>query len=177
MSNKPYQVPQGAAAGADRWLTIRHHDNIQQCLQTLRDKKYVIIATDLGNGAINMEDEAFPATVRRMLGSGDDELKLAVFFGNEARGISKYLAAHADMRFFLPMKGFAQSFNVSVSAAVTLTILRNHGFLSKPLDPKDHDTLYASSLIRSVSNSLSLLRQEGVEVDEYHAPDPAYDRD
>ena len=42
---------------------------------------------------------------------------VALVFGNERRGVSPGLLEAADASFYLPMAGFTQSFNISVSAS------------------------------------------------------------
>jgi tRNA (guanosine-2'-O-)-methyltransferase len=45
---------------------------------------------------------------------------VALVFGNESRGVSEEALARADARYVIPMRGFVQSLNVSVAAAVSL---------------------------------------------------------
>src|SRR5260221_14756292 len=49
--------------------------------------------------------------------------KLAIVMGNELRGTSDYTIQHADQKIFIPMHGFTESFNISVSAAICLNTL------------------------------------------------------
>lgn len=46
--------------------------------------------------------------------------KIALAFGSEGYGISDFLSKMSDVTFSIPMVGFVQSFNVSVSVALTL---------------------------------------------------------
>src|SRR5438445_13297723 len=46
--------------------------------------------------------------------------KIALLFGNEQNGLSATALAHADMFVKIPMYGFVESFNVSVSVALCL---------------------------------------------------------
>ena len=46
--------------------------------------------------------------------------KLAIVFGTENVGLSEYALANADEYVHIPMYGFTQSFNVSVSVALCL---------------------------------------------------------
>jgi tRNA (guanosine-2'-O-)-methyltransferase len=45
---------------------------------------------------------------------------VALVFGHESRGVSPEALDRADVLFAIPMRGFVQSFNVSVAAAVSL---------------------------------------------------------
>ena len=55
---------------------------------------------------------------------------LALVFGNEESGVSQEASNLADGGFFIPMGGFTQSLNLSVTVAVTLFSLR-HKALSR----------------------------------------------
>lgn len=47
----------------------------------------------------------------------------AIVLGNEERGISQSMRSLADETFAIPMRGFAQSFNMSVACSVILAHL------------------------------------------------------
>ena len=49
---------------------------------------------------------------------GDD--KWAIVFGNENRGVSRFVRRHADQSFWLPTVGFVESINVSVACGKRL---------------------------------------------------------
>lgn len=42
------------------------------------------------------------------------------FFGAEKKGISEYTKKHADVFLKIPMQGFTESLNISVSAAIIM---------------------------------------------------------
>ena len=52
------------------------------------------------------------------------DTKVAIIFGNERLGISDYALEHADTFVTIPMYGFTQSYNASVSAALVAYELR-----------------------------------------------------
>ena len=49
---------------------------------------------------------------------------MAVFFGTEMNGLSDEVLNEADYKVNIPMYGFTESFNISVSAAILLSSLR-----------------------------------------------------
>ena len=49
--------------------------------------------------------------------------KMAIVFGSEAVGVSDTMLAAADRRVYLPLHGFADSLNLSVSTALVLQLL------------------------------------------------------
>jgi tRNA (guanosine-2'-O-)-methyltransferase len=67
---------------------------------------YRIVGSDLG-ADIALEDMTF------------DEPTVLVL-GNERDGLTPRMLGHCDATFHIPMHGFAQSFNVSVAAAISL---------------------------------------------------------
>ena len=57
------------------------------------------------------------------------DCKIAIVFGNELTGATVRSKTLADDTVFLPMRGFAESLNLSVSVAVALTHLRSKGLM------------------------------------------------
>jgi len=51
------------------------------------------------------------------------EEKLALFFGRETEGLSPEVLEQADDFIYIPMQGFTESLNISVSAAIILQTL------------------------------------------------------
>ncbi len=98
------------AMGAQKWVDLHPYDNWQQCLEDLRRKGYRIIATTPHNDSCLLED--FDVTQ-----------KSALVFGTERKGISSEIMEQADGFLKIPMRGFTESFNISVSAAIILQSL------------------------------------------------------
>ncbi len=80
-------------------------------LEALRARGYRIVATSPHAEAWGLEDVPL-------------DRPLALLFGNEREGLSPYALAHADASLRLPMYGFVESFNISVSVAIALSHLR-----------------------------------------------------
>ncbi|NDG53047.1 MAG: TrmH family RNA methyltransferase [Flavobacteriia bacterium] len=104
------------AMGASNWLTVNRYDknenNTLDCIQSLKNKGYRIVATSPHNsqtGLINFD-----------LSKG----KTALFFGTEVEGLSDVVLENADEHLHIPMYGFTESFNLSVSAAICLYEMR-----------------------------------------------------
>jgi tRNA (guanosine-2'-O-)-methyltransferase len=77
--------------------------------------------------------------------------RLAVVFGNEHHGVSPEMRAWADGTFSIPMRGFVESLNISVAAAITLQTLARDG---RPrLEPGRQRELLARFLMNSVKNA------------------------
>ncbi len=103
--------------GADKWLEIHRYrtrgaNNSETCFSKLKSEGYRIYVADPAEDGIAIDDVSI------------DE-KIALVFGNELRGVSDYAVQHADAKVRIPMYGFTESLNVSVSVAISLnTILK-----------------------------------------------------
>ncbi|MEM7187318.1 MAG: RNA methyltransferase [Bacteroidota bacterium] len=95
------------AMGAQKWVTVHRHQNVLHCMQQLRSDGYRIIATT-------------PHGEARSLDAFDFRPKTAFFFGKESDGISEEVREGADGFLTIPMFGFTESLNISVSAAIIL---------------------------------------------------------
>ncbi len=111
-----YEVNDEIALGSSKWLTLYHHNeektNTLSCIKNLRDEGYRIIATTPHQYDCSIEE--LPV-----------DSKLALFFGTELNGISQNIMDEADGFVKIPMFGFTESFNISVSAALSLYELTN----------------------------------------------------
>lgn len=107
-----YQINPDVVKGSDKWLTLnkynKEEDNTSYCLNTLKEQGYRIVVTSPHKEDVMLEDLSIE--------SG----KIALVFGNELEGISKAAIEAADEFVKIPMFGFTESFNISVSAAIIL---------------------------------------------------------
>ena len=95
------------AMGAQKWVDIHRYTNTSVCIENLRSQGYKIIATT-------------PHTDTCVLDDFELTEKVALFFGTEKDGLSKEAMSQADGFLKIPMLGFTESFNISVSAAIIL---------------------------------------------------------
>ena len=107
-----FEPSSDVALGSSKWLTVRHYNaengaNTRRCLQELKDFGYRIAATCLSSDA-------------DVLSNVSVQEPLALCFGNEENGLSATAMELADMKITIPIHGFTQSFNISVSAALCL---------------------------------------------------------
>ena len=104
------------AMGASNWLTVNRYDknenNTLDCIQSLKNKGYRIVATSPHNSQTEL--------INFDLSKG----KTALFFGTEVEGLSDVVLENADEHLHIPMYGFTESFNLSVSAAICLYEMR-----------------------------------------------------
>ena len=105
------------AMGAQKWVDINKYDTIGNCIDTLKEKGYQIIATTPHNDSC-------------LLHEFDVTKKSAFFFGTEKEGLSEEVMSKADGYLKIPMVGFTESLNISVSAAIIIQDLTNRLRLS-----------------------------------------------
>lgn len=130
--------------GADKWLDVRKWDAPSPCVADLRARGFQVIATSL--------EAATP------LDEVDFRRPTALVFGNERDGVSREVLDAADARVILPMSGFAQSFNISVAAALMLYHARCAG-AGPDLDSAQQELLRARYFLKSVEHPEALLRR------------------
>ncbi|MDC8003702.1 RNA methyltransferase [Aureisphaera galaxeae] len=95
------------AMGAQKWVDVHRHQKVEDCIQFLRAQGYQIVATT-------------PHDDSCMLQEFDVTQKSAFFFGTEKEGVSNIVLENADQFLKIPMFGFTESLNISVSAAIIL---------------------------------------------------------
>jgi tRNA (guanosine-2'-O-)-methyltransferase len=109
-----YEVNPDVALGSSKWLTLhkynRTENNTLACLSELKSRGYRIVCTT------PHKDDHTPETLP--LGQ-----KTALVFGTELEGLTPEALSMADDFVKIPMFGFTESLNISVSAAVLLHTL------------------------------------------------------
>ncbi len=107
-----YRVNPGVALGSSQWLTLTryntHEENTLLAIENLKQQGYRIVATMPYDTDVNLE--VFDL----------EKGKCAFFFGTEMYGLSQTVLSRADEFMKIPMFGFVESFNISVSCAVSL---------------------------------------------------------
>ena len=100
------------AMGAQKWVDINRFDSMGECIKNLKAKGYRIIATT-------------PHEKDCLMADFDISTPAALFFGTERDGISQEVLDQADGFLKIPMNGFTESLNISVSAAIIIQNLTN----------------------------------------------------
>jgi tRNA (guanosine-2'-O-)-methyltransferase len=111
-----YQLNVRVLKGSNKWINLERYraknvNNTNVCYDTLRDQGYRILVADPSADGVAVNDIE-PA-----------EGKIAIVFGNELRGASDYAIQNADQKVRIPMYGFTESLNISVSVAICLNTL------------------------------------------------------
>ncbi|TNF45526.1 MAG: TrmH family RNA methyltransferase [Bacteroidetes bacterium] len=107
-----FQVDTEVTMGSSKWLTINRHSNNKnnsaEAIQHLKKMGYRIVATSPHSNDVDLPNFDI------------EKGKIALVFGSELPGISKVIMQEADEFLKIPMYGFTESYNISVSAAIIL---------------------------------------------------------
>ena len=101
------QIDREIAMGAQKWVDLNRYSNTKSCIKALKQKGYQIVATT-------------PHVEDCDLIDFDISKKSCFFFGRETKGLSQQVIDNADCFLKIPMVGFTESLNISVSAAIIL---------------------------------------------------------
>lgn len=101
------RLDKNIAMGAQQWVDVHRYETTEKCIETLRKKGYRVIATT-------------PKKNSCLLNDFEIEGKTALLFGTEREGLSEEALKTSDGFLKIPMLGFTESLNVSVSAAIIL---------------------------------------------------------
>ena len=101
------RLDKNIAMGAEQWVDVHRYKTTSDCIGELQDRGYQIIATTPHH------DSAF-------LHDFELDTKTALFFGTEKEGLSQEVMQKADGFLKIPMVGFSESLNISVSAAIII---------------------------------------------------------
>jgi len=145
--------------GASNWVTLNRYNgaemNTTQALSKLRKDGYRIVVATPHEHDVDLEDFD--------LGKG----KAAIVFGCERPGLTDWATAEADEFMKIPMVGFTESLNVSVSVAVTLhhltNQLRNHSAINWKLSEEEKQKVMLDWLRMSLKRA-DLLEDKFIEL-------------
>jgi tRNA (guanosine-2'-O-)-methyltransferase len=137
----PFAVARSVARGAEKWIDVTCHETPATAIAWARAAGMPLVAT-------HPEGEIEPEELAEMP-------RVAVVLGNEREGIHGELALACAGRVRVPMRGFVESLNVSVTAAILLHAATR----GRPgdLDPETRHRLYARGLYLSVPHAEDVL--------------------
>ena len=148
-----YEINHQIALGSNKWLSIhRYNDlgnNTMHCLQSLKEKGYKIVAT-------------LPCEEDRLLDDISIDEKSAFLFGTELNGLTKEAIDMADEFVKIPMYGFTESYNVSVSVALTMMNVNERlrkSLINWSLSEEEIRELELEWLKKSIKDSDNILKQ------------------
>lgn len=110
-----YKVNEEIAMGAQKWVRPKalHAENgtYENAIKTIKSKGYKLIATSPHADGHTLEDL-------------DISTPICIALGSERHGLHPEIMQHADGFVMIPMVGFTESLNVSVTAGILMYRLR-----------------------------------------------------
>ncbi len=103
----PKKSGKRSSSSGNKWINVINHDDIDECMESIRNEGFLICCTDLRKDSVSIYDFDFTR-------------KIALVVGNERYGVSDSMSKHADHNLFVPQIGMIRSLNVSVATAVIL---------------------------------------------------------
>lgn len=149
-----FNINPQVVVGSTKWLNLKKYNeegnNTRTALKQLKKDGYRIVATSSHINDVNLQD----FDLKRG--------KAAFIFGTEGPGISDIVKEEADEYMRIPMYGFSESLNISVSAAITLqhisTQLRASN-IKWHLSEKEAEEIYLEWLLKSIKKSQLLVEE------------------
>jgi tRNA (guanosine-2'-O-)-methyltransferase len=143
----PWSPNHTVTQGCDKWLDLHRHDGWAACAAALKEKGFKLYVSAVREGAVSLFDLDF---------SG----RCALVFGNERHGVSDEALAAADQVFWIPMRGFTRSLNISAAASAALTravaFRKERLGVEGDLTPEERDALRARFMELSVKQRRKL---------------------
>ncbi len=102
------------SVGANKWVYVKYFNSVSECISHLRKNLYTIAVTsshEKGKKNVNLYEVEFT------------QKRLAVWFGNESKGISDEAVNNADMCIYIPMGGIVESLNLGTSTGIILSYI------------------------------------------------------
>lgn len=141
---KNMKLGKRTSSGARKWLDVFLTNDLEACVQTVKEKYQRLLGTRLSEESDSLFDL-------------DLTLSTALVFGNEKKGISADLSRHLDGNYIIPQVGFVESLNISVACAVSLYEVyrqrEQQGNYDLPFDPAN---TAQKNLFESYSDRASL---------------------
>ena len=140
-----FSVSSIVAAGSERWVDVLRHASPEVATQYLLERGFELVETHPKGELTPEELAALP--------------RVALILGNEHRGVDAALSRAATRRVRIPMRGFVESLNVSVCAAVLLQSMTRAR--AGDLPPLVREHLYARALFQTVPRASRVLEALG----------------
>jgi tRNA (guanosine-2'-O-)-methyltransferase len=120
-----FSAAKGVTRGAHRWLDLHRFPEAGAAIGAMKARGFRVLAT-LPDATLSIEDVPVAAP-------------LAVVFGNEHDGVSRSVIDACDGAVTVPMFGFTESYNLSVTVGLCMSrlVARRRAYIGSPgdLDP------------------------------------------
>ena len=145
----PRRIDKEIAMGAQKWVDINRYNSANECISQLKKAGYRLIATSPHGDAETPEDFNISSPA-------------AIIFGTEKEGLSDEILEQADATLKIPMVGFTESLNISVSAAIilhTLTQKMKKSEVEWQLSEQEKDEIRMRWTKKSIKNSDQIIER------------------
>jgi tRNA (guanosine-2'-O-)-methyltransferase len=170
----PLNISHNVDMGTSKWMTVKKFksptctraseakcrppnehdlDNTRKAMREIKAQGYTIAISTLREDSVDLKD--LPV-----------DKPLAIMIGTELTGLSEAAHEEADLAFKIDMLGFAQSFNLSVFAALCISTLANKMRAlddSWKMSATEQDELLLSWLTLNVNAARHILRGQKKE--------------
>jgi tRNA (guanosine-2'-O-)-methyltransferase len=138
---EPFMVATSVAKGSHKWVDVVTYPTVSGAVEVLQQSGFQLVAADASG-------DLQPDELRRID-------RLALVLGNERDGIGADLRRSCAHAVRVPMRGFAESINLSVCAALLLS----RAVEDRPGDLSDAERrrLYARGLFLTVHHAAEIL--------------------
>lgn len=144
----PFAPTRGITLGSEQWVTICRWKSTEEALHYLSRHNYRVVATTPA-GDVTLREVPLDKPV-------------ALWVGNEVAGLSEQVLRVADMRVRIPLVGFVESLNLSVTAGICLYVLRERlegSGVDWRLTRDEQEELLVEWLMKSVPHSSQILAE------------------
>ncbi len=149
----------GVAMGAQQWITIFRHGSASGCIAALKQMGYKVFAADPPEKALVTKEKTAITIHELDLKAGP----VAIVLGKELDGLDNTIRSLCHGVVYIPMEGFTESLNVSVTAALFLYHLRQQLKNLKEkiwgLPSEYKDEIEALWYLRSVKKGEKILKE------------------
>jgi tRNA (guanosine-2'-O-)-methyltransferase len=154
-----YKVQRDIARGAGRWVDLFNYNEgtnpSKDCVEKLKKRGFKIVSTS--------------PHATHSIADIDISTPTAFVFGTEGEGISQEMIDMSDELVKIPMFGFTESFNISVSVALTLSKIRERLSSSDiPFRLTEHEQIlqkikWSTKILRSGKEMEQVYRNRALE--------------
>jgi tRNA (guanosine-2'-O-)-methyltransferase len=148
-SSQKFKKANRVTQGAEKWLDVVRWNSTAEYISQIKQSGYRVIVTHMDDARpINEVSFSTPAVI---------------VLGNEKEGISQEMLEAADESVMIPMAGFAQSFNISVAAALALYQIQQSRIhetgTHADLSEREQECLTASYYLRHVNQAEKIVQR------------------
>jgi tRNA (guanosine-2'-O-)-methyltransferase len=138
---EPFAISTTVTRGSEKWVDVELYRSPAEAVKALTGEGFVLVSTHPEGTLVSEDLASIP--------------KLALVLGNERDGIRDELERAAVHTVRVPMRGFVESLNMSVSAAILLASATRHR--SGDLSPEHRERLLARGLCRTLVHAADAL--------------------